>query len=193
MEIRSFLAFELPQDIKKVISEVSRSVKELPLGLRWIKRDNIHLTVVFMGNVRDDKIESIGETGKKICARFDPFFVSAGGLGFFGSRRHPRVLWMGLDGDVRRMGRFRDALQKALRPFGIKTEKRGFKPHLTLGRFKKGARPWPHLDHTISEYADLKGRTCTLKELALFKSDLKPGGAVYTKLDAWPLGGVGAV
>jgi hypothetical protein len=98
-------------------------------------------------------------------------------LGFFGNRRHPRVLWMGLQGDVLRMGHFRDALQKKLKPFGIKTEKRPFKPHLTLGRFKKGAHPWPHLDqHDIGIFGDLKGQTCSLEELVLFKSDLKPAG-----------------
>ena len=89
------------------------------------------------------------------------------------------------------MGRFKDRLQQSLKPFGIKTEKRPFKPHLTLGRFKKDARPWPHLDHMISEFTDLKGPARPLRELGLFKSDLTPGGAVYTKLDAWPLEEVG--
>jgi RNA 2',3'-cyclic 3'-phosphodiesterase len=189
MEIRSFLAFELPEDIKKVIATVSRMGRELPLDLRWIKQGNIHLTVVFMGNVPEENIQSIGESVKKVCAGTEPFDVSPGGLGFFGSRRHPRVLWMGLNGDVHRMGRFRDAIQKRLKHYGIKMEKRAFKPHLTLGRFKKGARPWPHLDHIISEYADLKGTVCSLRDLVLFKSDLASGGAVYTKLNAWSLGG----
>jgi 2'-5' RNA ligase len=72
MEIRSFLAFELPPDIKKCIREVSRTGKDLPLDLRWVKSDNIHLTVVFMGNVSEDKIRPIGETVKMVCARFEP-------------------------------------------------------------------------------------------------------------------------
>ena len=189
MEIRSFLAFELPTDIKRIITKVSRTGKDLPLGLRWVKLDNIHLTVVFMGNVPEERIEPIGKAVKKVCSGTEQFNVSIGNLGFFGSRRHPRVLWLGLRGDVHRMGRFRDALQKRLKPFGMKTEKRPFKPHLTLGRFKKDARPGPHLDNMISEYADLKGPTHPLRELVLFKSDITPQGAIYTKLDAWPLGG----
>ena len=83
MEIRSFLAFELPPDIKRVILEVSRAGKELPLDLAWVKSDNNHLTMVFMGNVPEEKIQSIGETVKKVCAGVDPFDVSSGGLGFF--------------------------------------------------------------------------------------------------------------
>jgi 2'-5' RNA ligase len=189
MEIRSFLAFELPEDIKKSITTVSRTGRELPLDLRWIKQNNIHLTVVFMGNFPEEKIQSIGESVQKVCTRTDPFNVSPGGLGFFGNRRHPRALWMGLNGNVHRMGRFRDALQKCLKPYGIKTERRPFKPHLTLGRFKKGARPWPHLDQMISEYANLTAPAHPLDALVFFKSDLTAGGAVYTKLDTWSLGG----
>ena len=190
MEIRSFLAFELPSDIKTIISKVSRAGKELPLDVRWVKLDNIHLTIIFMGNISEEQIMPIGNAVKKVCARYEGFNVTIKKLGFFGSRRNPRIFWMGLGGDVPQMGRFRDALQKNLKPFGIKTEKRAFKPHLTLGRFRKDARPWPHLDHMISEYADLEGPTCPLGKLVLFKSDLTPQGAIYTKLDAWPLGGL---
>ncbi len=189
MEIRSFLAFELPPAIKKKIETVLLAEKGLPLDLRWVKPDSVHLTVVFMGNISRESLEPIGDAAEKVCARFAPFHVHAGSLGFFGSRRYPRVLWMGLGGDVRRMGYMRDALQKKLRSFGIKRETRPYKPHLTLGRFKKGARPWPHLDHMIAKYKDPKGATCTLSELVLFKSDLSPGGAVYTKLNSWPLEG----
>ncbi|EFK05839.1 2'-5' RNA ligase [delta proteobacterium NaphS2] len=189
MEIRSFLAFELPPDIKQVVLTVYSAEKKLPLDLRWIKPDNVHLTVVFMGNIPEDKIEAVGDTARKVCAGFSPFDVTPGPVGFFGSRRHPRVLWMGLNGEVRSMGYFRDALQKKLKPFGIKRERRPYKPHLTLGRFRKNAHPWPHLDYMMAKYRDMDGPTCVLKNLALFKSDLKPGGAIYTKLDAWPLKG----
>ena len=168
MEIRSFLAFELPEDIKKVVTTVLRKGRELPLDLRWVKQDNIHLTVVFMGNVSQEKIHAIGESVKKVCTGTDPFEISPRGLGFFGSRRHPRVLWMGFNGEIHRMGRFRDAIQKNLKPFGIKMERRPFRPHLTLGRFKKGALPWPHLDHMISEYADLKGQACFIAGVGTF-------------------------
>ena len=191
MEIRSFLAFELPADIKKVVLTVYSAEMNLPLDLKWIKPDNVHLTVVFMGNIPEDKIEAVGDAARKVCTGFAPFDVNPGPMGFFGSRRHPRVLWLGLNGEVRGMGYFRDALQKNLKPFGIKVERRPYKPHLTLGRFRKGAHPWPYLDHMMAKYRDIECPTSTMKELVLFKSDLRPGGAVYTKLDAWPLKGVG--
>ena len=189
MAIRSFLAFELPVDIKEIIMAISDDVRQLSLQVRWINITNIHLTIVFMGNVQEEQIKPIQEIVRDVCLGYGPFSVGIKGIGLFGRRRNPRVLWVGLDGAIDRMGCFRDDLQKKLRPFGIKEEKRRFKPHLTLGRFRKGARTGTRLDDLLSEYHDLTSHECTMRELVLFKSDLKQGGAVYSKLDGWFLTG----
>ncbi len=189
MAIRSFLAFELPVDIRRIIMAVSGDVRQLSLNVRWVNVTNIHLTIVFMGNVQEEQIKPIQDTVKEVCQGCGPFSIGINGLGLFGSRRNPRVLWIGLDGTIDRMGYFRDDIQKKLRPFGIKEEKRRFKPHLTLGRFRKGARTGGHLDDLLSKYHDLTSPECIIEELVLFKSDLKPGGAVYSKLKEWPLTG----
>jgi 2'-5' RNA ligase len=191
MEIRSFLAFELPPEIMAVISHAFRDMKNTPLDVRWGKPGNIHLTMVFMGNVPLEHLNPIGRATEEVCRRYGPFNVALNGTGVFGSRRNPRVLWARLNGDLERMSRFRDELQKDLEPFGIKQERRRFKPHLTFGRFRKGAKTGSDLDELLSRYQDLTSPTCTLSELSLFKSDLKPGGAVYTRLNAWPLTGGG--
>ena len=187
MEIRSFLAFELPPEIKETLSHISQEMRKTSLDVRWVKPGNIHLTMVFMGNVPVGHVEPIGEAAEKVCQLYGPFAISLKGAGVFSSRRNPRVLWTGMEGDLDRMSCFRDALQKHLKPFGIKQEKRPFRPHLTIGRFRKGAKPGTHLDDLLFKYQDLTSPVCTLKELALFKSDLKPGGAVYSELKAWPL------
>jgi 2'-5' RNA ligase len=189
MEIRSFLAFELPPEIMAVISNAFRDMKNTALNVRWGKPGNVHLTMVFMGNVPREHLKPIGRASEDVCQRYGPFNVALNGTGVFGSRRNPRVLWARLNGDLERMSRFRDELQKDLEPFGIKQERRRFKPHLTFGRFRKGAKTGSDLDELLSRYQDLTSPTCTLNELVLFKSDLKPGGAVYTRLNAWPLSG----
>lgn len=187
MAIRSFLAFELPVDIKRIIMTVSENVRELPLNVRWLNVTNIHLTIVFMGDVQEEQVKPIQDIVKDVCQGYGSFSIGIKGIGLFGSRRNPRVLWIGLDGAIDRMGYFRDDLQKGLTPFGIKEEKRRFRPHLTLGRFRKGARTGTHLDDLLSKYHDLTSPECIIEELVLFKSDLKPGGAVYSKLNGWPL------
>jgi 2'-5' RNA ligase len=187
MAIRSFLAFELPVDIKRIIMAISEDVRQLPLDVRWVNVTNIHITIVFMGDVQEEQIKPIQGIIRDVCLGYGPFSIAIKGIGLFGSRRNPRVLWIGLDGAIDRMGYFRDDLQKKLRSFGIKEEKRRFKPHLTLGRFRKGARAGAHLNDFLSNHHDLTSPDCTIKELVLFKSDLRPGGAVYSKLNGWPL------
>lgn len=187
MAIRSFLAFELPPGIKRMVKDISEDIRRSGLNLRLVKVDNIHLTVVFMGNIRSEDVQAIGEDAGDVCIGFEPFEIALKGLGVFPNIRRPRVLWLGLEMDTERVSAFRDILQKRLLDFGIKEEKRAFTPHLTLGRFRKPERNDILLGDIISRYADIKGPVCRLEELVMFKSELKPGGAEYTRLKTFPL------
>jgi 2'-5' RNA ligase len=190
MAIRSFLAFELPPDIKRMVKDTSEDVRRTGLDLKWVKVDNIHLTVVFMGNIRSEDVRAIEKEAGDVCFRFEPFKIALKGLGVFPNIRRPRVLWLGLETETERISAFRDSLQERLLTFGVKEEKRAFAPHLTLGRFRKPERHDPLLGDIISRYADIKTPVGRLEELVMFKSELRPGGAEYTKLNAFPLKGV---
>lgn len=189
MKIRSFLAFELPLEIKNIVARVSGELRQSTLNPRWVKVDNIHLTVVFMGSIETEDTPAITRVVREVCQTYGPFDISLKGIGCFPNRRSPRVLWLGLDGDLEPMSEFRDALQGHLKGFGIKEEKRKFKPHLTLARFRKPKKMDAKEDQFLSNYEDISSAVCSLKELILFKSDLKPTGAVYTKVESWPLTG----
>ncbi|MBW1803239.1 MAG: RNA 2',3'-cyclic phosphodiesterase [Deltaproteobacteria bacterium] len=189
MEIRSFLAFELPLDIKRTVRDVSGALRKTPLNVRWVNVYNIHLTVVFMGNIPEADVAPMGNSVKKVCRDYGPFEIYLNGIGFFPGSRNARVLWIGLDGDMERMAQFRDALQACLVPFGIRKEKRPFKPHLTLGRFRKPGKNSRQLEAVATQYHDLKSPVQRLDELIMFKSELKPSGAEYSRLAAWPLVG----
>ncbi len=188
MEIRSFLAFELPDRIGNMVAQVSDELKRHPLDIRWVKAANMHLTVLFMGSVLGENIEKIEEEAAMVCQEYGPFNIRLKSIGTFGGKHNPRVLWIGLDGDMGRLTAFRDTIQKHLAPFGVKEEKRPFKPHLTLGRFRKKPNQ-SDLDETLSRWQDLSSQVCDLKELILFKSELKPSGAVHTRLNVWSLTG----
>ena len=189
MKIRSFLAFELPLEIEAVVTRVSDELKQSPLDAKWVKSGNIHLTVVFMGDIETDEIPAIKEAVGKVCLTYGAFDISLKGLGCFPHSRKPRVIWAGLDGDLERMSPFRDSLQERLIPFGIKEEKRRSKPHLTLGRFRKPKRMNSEELELLSRYRDVTSPAHSLTELVLFRSELKPGGARYTRLGVWPLSG----
>ncbi|MDY6881340.1 MAG: RNA 2',3'-cyclic phosphodiesterase [Desulfatiglans sp.] len=191
MDIRTFLAFELPDEIKSIVATVSGEMRHSPIDVRWVKADNIHLTVVFLGNTPSEELEAIGKTVAGVCMKYGPFKVLLSGTGIFSNRLNPRILWFALAGDLNRMAHFRNTLQKKLGPFGVKQEKRPFKPHLTVGRFRKGATANTHLKELLARYKNLTSPESTLGELVLFRSDLEPGGAQYTKLNTWALTGQG--
>ena len=189
MEIRSFLAFELPEEIRNILRLVLDDVRKIPLDIRLVKVYNIHLTVVFLGNITTKNLNRLHKIVKKVCHGYGPFNISLKGAGIFGGRRNPKVLWVGLTGDIEMMSHFRDTLQRQLNPFGVKPEKRRFKPHLTIGRFRKSTSIDARLDKLLSGYESLTSQECTLGKLVLFKSNLTPSGAVYTSLNSYHLEG----
>ncbi|MEW6664598.1 MAG: RNA 2',3'-cyclic phosphodiesterase [Thermodesulfobacteriota bacterium] len=189
MEIRSFLAFEQPPEIRAILDRVSGELRRSRLDVRWVKPENIHLTIVFLGNIRSEYVEAMEDPLRKLCLTTGPFQISLKGAGCFPNSRRPRVLWIGLEGDLERMGRFRDFLQDEMQPFGARREDRAFRAHLTLGRFRSPERADRELDEILARYRDLTSPVCPLKELILFKSELRPGGSVYTRLKSWPLAG----
>jgi 2'-5' RNA ligase len=189
MGIRSFLAFELPPQIRGILIDLYGKVKKTTLDVRWVRPEGIHLTVIFMGSVREEDIPAMGESIGAVCSRYGTFSIGLKGMGCFPNARSPRVLWLGVEGSLERMSRFKDELQKELNPFGIREEKRDFRPHLTLGRFKKPVKSPGGLEELLSEHRGLTSPSCSLNELILFRSDLRPGGAVYTKMKSWALSG----
>ena len=189
MGIRSFLAFELPTEIKEVLNRVYVEMSRSPLDVRWVRTEGIHLTVVFMGDIPESNISPMGGQIGGVCAGYGPFTISLKNMGCFPNSRNPRVLWIGVEGDLERMSRFRDEIQRKLVPFGIQEEKRDFRPHLTLGRFKKPGKKVAETEKLLLNYKGLTSPACSLKELIFFKSDLRPGGAVYTKMRSFPLSG----
>ncbi|MBW1721514.1 MAG: RNA 2',3'-cyclic phosphodiesterase [Deltaproteobacteria bacterium] len=189
MEIRSFLAFELPGEMMAAIDAVAADLRKTPLEARWVRPGNIHLTMVFLGNIPVGDVDPIKEKLRVVCEGYGPFRLSLNGIGCFPNSRRPRVLWIGLRGEGERLSAFRDSLREALEDFGVEREDRPFRPHLTLGRFRRPPGPGSPLEEIFSKYRDLEGPECRLDRLTFFKSTLKPTGAIYSRLAEWPLVG----
>ena len=187
MAIRSFLAFEIPEEIKPTVSSIYRGLRDSSLDVRWVREENIHITVIFMGNVEEKYLDSIGKVVERACSKYAPFKIRAKGAGVFSNLRNAKVLWIGVEGDIERLGYFKESIQKKLKPFGIKEESRRFSPHITVGRFRKGFNQPRLLKEVLDKFKDVSSSEAWLKELVLFKSELKPDGAVYTKLNCWPI------
>ncbi|MBN2062521.1 MAG: RNA 2',3'-cyclic phosphodiesterase [Deltaproteobacteria bacterium] len=189
MAIRSFLAFKLPPDIRSMVDKISQDLRESRMDVKWVELEKIHLTILFLGDLEESDIHRMESTIEKLCRQYSHFNLSLDGIGLFPNNKKPRVLWLGIGGSLDRMCVFRDDLQDHLEPFRIKREGRAFKPHLTLGRFRNPAGNNEGLREITMKYRIISSPICPVNELFLFKSELKPSGAIYTRLNSWALTG----
>ena len=187
MGIRSFLAFELPVEIREQIRVISKELKKTALPVRWVKADNIHLTILFLGSVDEDTIGDIEEKVNVVVKGFSAFKTKLSAVGAFPHWKRPRVIWIGLNGDIGRLSNLKNELQEELKVLGFIPEKRPFRAHLTLGRFKGPIDRDEDMKWILDRYRDINSDMYQVNELILYKSDLKPDGPVYTKMATWPL------
>lgn len=183
--VRAFIAIDLPDILQQRLRSLDRALRpqcaELPI--RWVPVDNIHLTLKFLGDVSPSNLALIEEIMQRECALAAPFEVHVEGLGLFPDARRPRVIWVGVDGGEP-LPQLQQRLEAGVVHLGYPPEKRVFSPHLTLGRVQRSAnaRQQRQIADIISKHPVGLLGTAVVNEAALFKSELKPDGAVYTKL-----------
>ncbi len=153
------------------------------MGLRakWVRPENIHLTLKFLGDVNSGDIDKIGTAMTDAVYNFAPLNLVARRVGLFPGIKRPRIIWVGLGGQIQLLFAMQRALEDNLAALGFKEEKRPFKGHLTLGRFRQTVNP-DTIRQIMRQYANLSSEEFTAKQIRLFKSDLKPTGAVYSQL-----------
>lgn len=192
-QIRSFIAIELSEDILSAIADLQRRLKnQVPADtVRWVQPNSIHLTLQFLGDVPAGKINPIAQALAAACVPFSPFTITVGGLGCFPDPRRPRVTWVGVEEPTGTLAALQKAVERAMIPLGFKPEQRAFHPHLTLGRTQRRAtRDQAQALGTLvsTTQVPVLGQM-EARQVCLMRSDLRPTGAVYTRLAAAPLSG----
>lgn len=188
-KIRSFLALDPPEEVLREITAVQNRLRKLIEGdIRWVRPEGIHLTFKFFGDVSADDVANIATIVEKVVEGERPFSLAIGGAGVFPDPHRPRVLWLGMNGDVERLLVFQKGLDQALLQIGFPREERPFRPHLTLGRIKtsKGLIGLARALETGEEYT--AGRFIA-SGLSLMQSELTPRGAIYTRFKWFPFSG----
>jgi 2'-5' RNA ligase len=187
---RLFVAVELPgvalEALNRLQHELQRHVSS---GLRWVRPEGIHLTLKFLGETPQAKLPAIEGALAEVVEGIGGHELSLGEMGTFGSRNSPRVLWVDLAGETEALLRLQRRVDRALDAIGYPSEKRPFSPHLTLARVRQEmarevAEPLAAAVRSVS----VPAATIPVRELSLMLSKLGPGGAVYRRLQAWPLG-----
>lgn len=161
-----------------------------PKVVRWTNPDGVHLTLKFLGDTPEDRVTAIAEAMTAAAAGFEPFELRIAGLGCFPNPRLARVLWVGAAEPPKALAGLQRAVDLQMSRLDFARETRAFSPHLTLGRVND--RISTDERRTLSDLlnkpqADVLG-AIPVTEIVLFKSDLRPSGAVYSALARARLG-----
>jgi 2'-5' RNA ligase len=188
--VRAFIAFELPQTVLDKIERLQEQIKQdVPSGLvRWVRPEGIHLTLRFLGDVPEIQISDIASAMHQACRPYARFDISIAGLGCFPNASRPRVIWVGVGEQTGTLAGLQQEVERSLVPLGFSPETRTFHPHLTLGRVKGRDR---ERVQALGEYvtrAKVKIGHIQMASVSLIRSELLPGGAVYTQLAEAKLG-----
>ena len=184
--IRAFIAIELPDSLRASLGKLQTGLQDqVPARtVRWVAPRGIHLTLKFLGSTRVDQIEGIAGDLTKACAPLPSFTYSVGGLGCFPNPRRPRVIWVGIQEPAGALSGLQGAIDEACSQWGFKREERAFHPHLTLGRTRDriSSRERRAIGDLVLETDAPSLGTVVAEGISLIRSDLRPGGAVYTTL-----------
>ena len=177
--MRSFIALKLTQETRASLAALVDRIRGEAGRITWVNPDNLHLTLKFLGMVPHSKLEEINRALKLIANESVPFGFSVESLGCFPNVRNPRVIWAGLHGNLPALNDLQSKIDKSMEWLGFERERKGFKPHITLGRVKGIVNPG-YLEEEMHQARDEFFGEEWVDRFYLMKSDLKPSGAVYS-------------
>jgi len=180
--MHAFIAIELSDTLKDSLSQIQSHLKYAGADVKWLERDNIHLTLKFLGETSDEKIVVVKTALDGIGGRFSPFEISLKNAGAFPDIQSPRVLWIGLDKGAKESGDIASLIDEELSKIGFDKESRPFASHLTIGRVRSARNKKALTEKLSAANYNLSSEKQLVTSLALFRSTLTPSGAIYTKL-----------
>lgn len=193
--MRSFVAISLPETARRALRRAQDKLKRSPgsQACRWVQPECIHLTLKFLGDIPADDPPLIVAALERQSGPQAPFELTLTGLGCFPNPQRPRVVWIGIGGDVALLSQLQRSVEQALNELGYPPEGRPFSPHLTLARVRDGARrsDVAALGQTIGSSSLGEVARIRVAHLALMRSELRPGGPIYTELARVDLRGGG--
>jgi 2'-5' RNA ligase len=188
-KIRAFLAIDLPGEVREKIAAIQLRLKGVLEGVRWTRPEGIHLTLKFFGDIDKSTIGFISDIVEKRTKAFGSLSLAMGRLGAFPNPGRARVLWIGVEGETEKLVSLQGGMEDDFEALGFAKETRSFTPHLTLGRARSSRGMITGLREAMESVRYENPTPFSAEGLTLFKSDLAPGGAIYTKLAYFSFGG----
>ena len=182
--IRAFLALEVTQEIVDRYASFHTRESSRRRELRWVRPENLHVTMRFLGDTTEDRLEPLRLELARAMSTVRPFHVSLGEPGCFGPRHSPQVLWFALDQGADALVSLAATVENAVQRAGFPPEKKPWRAHLTVARNPKRSRAddWK----SLLDGAGLSGLSFEARAVTLFSSQLGARGPTYTSL--WQVG-----
>src|SRR5712692_9100917 len=181
--MRLFVALEIPSTVRENLAELLKSLRSMSPQTRWVRPENLHVTLNFLGEVPETKLAPIRSALAGALSE-QPVTLDFRGLGFFPNEKHPRVFWAGIEASAN-LKTLAGDIDRAMEELGIPREQRPFSPHLTLARFEP-PRLAEKLRAAIRENVARDFGMLRTSQFHLIESKLKPSGAEYTTLESFP-------
>jgi 2'-5' RNA ligase len=177
--MRTFLAVGLTPAIRAQLVALQETLARAADGIKWVEEENLHVTLLFLGDVDEREVTDVCRAAGETCARIAAFPMSVEGVGGFPHARRPRTLWAGVGTGAQELVALHDALEGPLVELGVyRREERAYSPHITLGRVK-GDRPNERLPQALAKQAGRRGGEAEVREVLVMSSQLTPEGPVY--------------
>ncbi len=180
--MRTFIAIELEKESKDVVYKAQSRLRKKLKGVKWVEYENFHITLKFLGETDEKKLEGVKRVLKEIGAQVKKFEISGGDFGAFPSPRRARVLFFGIDEGKTDILRLFEKLERKLGNLGFERDNKPYHPHVTVGR---GKRRFFEVNDFLGLKAPFKQK---VKSVTLFKSTLTPDGPIYTVIMRGELG-----
>ncbi|MFC1703703.1 RNA 2',3'-cyclic phosphodiesterase [Candidatus Omnitrophota bacterium] len=180
---RCFIAIELPQEIQRRLCKIQSELKATGADAKWVKQNNIHLTLKFLGNLDSAAIAKVTAVLEQTTVHYTPFSVEISEVGAFPTKESPRVIWVGVKEGKEKISAMVEELENSLQNIDIPKEEREFHPHITIGRLKSSFNR-VHLVTKLKEITVGESMRFNVQALTLFKSTLTPKGPIYEVLKA---------
>ena len=188
--VRVFVAVGISAEARQqLIDACGRIRRDVPQGIQWANPDGMHLTLKFLGNIPFSGVEPLLQCLGPAASEACPFPLRLAGLGMFPNQRKPRVLWAGVDGDLRALSHLQLATEDAITALGYPPEQRPFRPHITLGRPRRSVpdAQLSRIGSVVSTLAPPSPAGWQVESVDVMQSELHPSGARYTILGSVPL------
>jgi 2'-5' RNA ligase len=185
--VRTFLAIDIDEHIRKGLAEVGDLLAAQDARIICVAAENLHITLNFLGEVKDERIADVCRIAADVAATIEPFDFDVQGVLPVPPRGQLRMIWVGVRDTTGRMALLQKTLAAAFEGLGLKEEERTFRPHITLGRVKFARNP-DAVRSAIAPQGDEDFGACRADEVIVFSSTLSPKGSIYTPLARARLG-----